>query len=260
MVRFPIASLVSVFVVAATAQASVPPEALNAFHAGHFAKSAQIAEAEASVPSLAFAARALIAEAITRSGGFCLPCLSEAEALAQQVIALDAKSVEGHLQRAIAMGFRGRVIGVMQARSENLPEKAHDSLTKALELDPHSLWAQASLGAWNLEIVHHARPVLAAISYGATKSRGLSLYRQALARNSSNVVLHVHFALSILALDQMSFHDEAQAALAAALSVPTNDALALHSQNQARELQRTLRSQDPDALAGLVRRFQGYAS
>lgn len=260
MIGFRIATLVSGLLLAATAQASVPPEALNVFHAGHFAKSAQIAEAEASAPSLAFAARALIAEAVTRSGGFCLPCLSEAEALAQQAIALDAKNVEGHLQRAIAMGFRGRVIGVMQARSEDLPEKAHDSLTKALELDPHSLWAQASLGAWNLEIVHHAGPVLAAISYGATRSRGLDLYRQALARNSSNVVLHVHFALSILALDQKSFQDEAQAALAAALSVPTGDALALYSQNQARELSRALQSEGPDALASLVRRFQGYAN
>lgn len=260
MTGFRFASLVSGFVVAATAHASVPSEALNAFHAGQFTKSAQIAEAEASAPSLAFAARALIAEAITRSGGFCLPCLSEAEALAQQAIALDARNVEGHLQRAIAMGFRGRVIGVVQARSEDLPEKAHDSLTTALELDPHSAWAQASLGAWNLEIVHHAGPVLAAISYGATKSRGLSLYREALAQNSSNVVLHVHFALTILALDQESFHDEAQTALAAALSVPTRDSLALHSQNQARDLQRALQSEDPEALASLVRRFQGYAS
>ena len=258
MVGFRFASLVSGLLLAATAHASVPPEALNAFHAGRFAKSAQIAEAEASVPSLAFAARALIAEAITRNDGFCLPCLSQAEALAEQAIALDTKNIEGHLQRAIAMGFRGRVIGVMQARSENLPEKAHDSLTKALELDPHSTWAQASLGAWNLEIVHHAGPVLAAISYGATQSRGLNLYREALARSSSNVVLHVHFALSILALDQISFHDEAQAALAAALSVPTSDALALYSQNQARELSRALQSEDPDALATLVRHFQGY--
>lgn len=260
MVGFRFASLVSAFMLTATAQASVPPDALNAFHAGQFAKSAQIAEAEASVPSLAFAARALIAEAITRIEGFCLPCLSEAEALAEQAIALDAKSVEGHLQRSIAMGFRGRVIGVMRARSENLPEKAHDALTRALELDPENIWAQASLGAWHLEIVHHAGPVLATLSYGATKSRGLSLYREALARNPSNVVLHVHFALSILALDQKSFHDEAQSALSAALSVPTRDALALYSQNQARELSRALQSDDPGALASLVRRFQGYAS
>ncbi len=249
---------VSLLLVPVGVQAAIPPAALNAFHSGQFAKSSRLAETEASAPSLAFAARALIADAISRNDGFCTPCLVQAETLAERAIALDPNLVEGHLQRAVAMGFRGRAIGIIDAQSEHLAEKAHDSLTKALELDPANIWALASLGAWHLEIVHHAGPILAEITYTASRSRGLTLFREALARDPSNAILRVHFALSILALDQVSFRNEAQSALAAALKVPTNDAFTIFMQSQARQLNRALQSDDPERLATLVHRLQGY--
>jgi tetratricopeptide (TPR) repeat protein len=259
MSEFRVAVIVLWVLSAACAQAAIPPAALNAFHAGQFAKSSSIAETEASAPSLAFAARARIADALTHSDGVCTPCLLDAQTLAERAIALNPNLIEGHIQYAVAIGFRGRDLGIVEAQSQRLAEKARRSLDKALELDRENTWALASLGAWHLEIVHHAGPILAEIAYGASRSRGLELYRRALNADPSNIILHVHFALSILALDQDDFHEEALEALTAAINVPTNDALNMFNQNQARQLVESLQSSDPRKIAPLVRRFQGFA-
>ncbi len=244
----------------ATAEAGIPPRALNAYHAGHFLRAAQLAEAERSPPSLAFAAQALIADAITRPDGFCAPCLVQAETLTGRAASMHPGLIEAWLQHAIALGFRGRVIGLSEARAGNLAEKARDSLDHALALDPSNVWARASLGAWHLEIVHHAGPILAELSYGASRSQGLKLYREALADAPQNAILHFHFALSLLALDPDRLTPEAHSALEDAITVDTTDALTLFTQDQARQLLRALQENNEAATAALVRRFQGYKS
>lgn len=242
------------------ADAGIPPPALTAYHAGHYLKAAALAEAERSPPSLAFAARALIADAITRPQGFCAPCLVEAEALTGRAASMDPNLIEAWLQRAVAMGFLGRVIGLSEARAANLAEKARDALEHALALDPANVWARASLGAWHLEIVHHAGPILAELSYGASRAQGLKLYREALADAPYNAILHFHFALSLMALDPDEFAPEAKTELQKSAAIDTTDAMTLFTRNQARQLLRTMEEGNQAATEALVRRFQGYPS
>lgn len=243
---------------AGAALAGIPPKAESAYNAGKFIDAATFAEADGSAEALAFAARARIADAIMRDGPFCEPCLKSAEVIAQTAIDRDPKHAEGYIQFALALGFRGRLIPLFEAKEEQLPEKGRAAIDKALELAPHNAWGLAARGAWNLEIVHRAGPVLADVTYGAGRTRGLKDFRDALANDPKNLLLHFHFALTILALDVDDFRAEAAAALAAGEEDPRTDALNRFTRKRARELSALLDTGSNKEIRALVRKFQGY--
>jgi tetratricopeptide (TPR) repeat protein len=238
--------------------AQIPEKAREAFTAGHFATAAMLSEAEGAADALAFAARAHIADAITRESETCLDCLVRAEAAATAAIARDPDITEGYVQRAIAIGFRGRLIATLEAQSEGLAEKGRAAIDRALELDPANTWARASLGGWHLEIVHRAGSILAAVLYGADEDDGLENFRKAIAADPANILLQFNFALSLLALDRERFEDEAERALDEGVKDPRNDTLTQVMRARARKLADTLKSGTEDDVEALVRRYQGY--
>lgn len=255
--RFAGAILMCVLAWAGSARADVPRAAETAYHAGNYERAVALCNADGSAAALAFAARSIIADAITRPAGFCETCLRQAIATADQAIARDASLVEGYLQKSVAIGFRGRVIGVSQARTEGLADEVRHLLDRAMELDPGNVWARASLGAWHLEIVHHAGSVLASLMYGASEPEGLQLFRQALADDPKNALLQMNFALSLLAMDDEELVPEARRALEAARTIESKDYLVRYAQAQARELLEALDRGDRDRVNRLVVQFQG---
>lgn len=243
---------------ASAALAGIPPKAESAYNAGMFIDAATFAEADGSAEALAFAARARIADAIARDGPFCEACLKSAEVIAQTAIDRDPKHAEGYIQFALALGFRGRLIPLLEAKDEQLPEKGRAAIDKALELAPRNAWGLAARGAWNLEIVHRAGPVLADVTYGAGRTSGLKDFREALTRDPDNLLLHFHFALTTLALDVDDFRTEAAAALVAGGKDPRADALNRFTRKRARELAALLNTGSNKEIQALVRKFQGY--
>jgi tetratricopeptide (TPR) repeat protein len=243
---------------AGLANASVPQSAQNAYHAGAYEKTVTLCDAEGSAASLAFAAQALIADAITRPGGFCEPCLRRAIAKADQAIQRDPQRVDGYLQKSIAIGFRGRAIGVSQARAEGLADEAQALLERAVAMAPANAWAQASLGAWHLEIVQHAGPVLADLMYGASRDKGLQHYRTALTLDPRSALLQMNFALALLAMEREDMVTEATRALEIAVADESQDHLVSYTRHQARQLLRALNDQDLKTVSRLVRQFQGW--
>lgn len=243
---------------ASGAAAQIPDRALRAFDEGQFLTAAKIAEATGDADGLAFAARALIADAVTRDHVFCLQCLLQAEATAKQAIKRDPHFAEGYIQFAIAMGFRGRLMSVSDALSEGLPEKGRDAILKALELDPSNNWARAALGGWHLEVVHRAGRVVASVVYAASEEEGVKNFRKALAVEPDSLLLHFHFALSTLAVDVEKYRAEAGRVLDEGQKDPHTDALTRQMRALADELQAALRTQNDIEVAQLVHKLQGY--
>jgi len=241
----------------AQAGPGLPSNALSAYRSGAYEQAAQMSESEGTASSYAFAAQALIADAISRKEGFCIPCLENAEKLAEHAIELDPRVIDGYLQDAVAIGFRGRSIGLSEARNENLAEKARAVIDRAMAIDSSNVWARASLGAWHLEIVHHAGRILASVLYSASKDDGLSLYRSALRDAPDSAVLHFHYALSILALDPFEFRLEAERELRHTLTIQADDALTRFVKGQAEIVLKSMQANAPD-LDALVARLQGY--
>jgi len=242
----------------AAAHAQIPDKALRAFDDGHFVAAAEIAEAAGDADALAFAARARIADAVTRDHIFCLPCLVHAEATARQAINRDPNYSEGYVQYAVAIGFRGRLISIDAAQAEGLPEKGRDAIRKALELDPSNNWARAACNAWNLEVVHRAGRIIGSLMYGASEEDGVTSFRQALAADADNLILHLHFALSILAVDVEKYRADAAHSLEQGLKDHRTDALTRQMRGLVLELQRALHTQSDEEIARLVHKLQGY--
>jgi hypothetical protein len=240
------------------ALAAIPDASREAFSEGRYLAAAQAAEAEGSADALAFAARAEIADAITRGEGLCFDCLVRAEATAKRAIARDPKHAEGYVQLAIAIGFRGRLVSTMEAQSEGLAEKGRAAIDSALALDPANSWARASLGGWHLEVVNRAGSILASLVYGADEEAGLTNFRKALAAEPSSLLLHYHYALSILALDTERFQTEALATLRLGYKDPRADALTTFTRKRTDALIERLAAGESEKVTALVRRFQGY--
>jgi len=234
------------------------PTAMAAYRSGNYEQAANISEQAGTASSYAFAAQALVADAISRKDGFCIPCLEKAERLAERAIELDPRLIDGYLQDAVAIGFRGRGVGMPAARSLGLAEKARAALDKAMAIDPTNVWARASLGAWHIEIVHHAGRILASFAYGASRDEGLTLYRSALKDAPDIAVLHFHYALSILALDQADFRQEAERELRHTMTIRTDDALTSFVRTQAEAVLGCMQSGSPADLDALVLKLQGY--
>lgn len=240
------------------AQAGIPQRAQQAFDDGRFILAATLSEAEGSAEALAFAARARIADAVTRDDDVCMDCLTHAEQTAQAAIKRDSNLADGYVQFAIAVGFRGRLVSTSEARSESLAERGRTAIDKALELDPSNVWARASLGGWHLEIVHRAGSILAAILYGAYEEDGLKSFREALAADPTSLLVQYHFALSILALDVRRFRAEAVKALDDGEKDQHRDALTRLMRVRADKLRELLKSGKDEEIAALVHRYQGY--
>lgn len=244
---------------ASAAHADIPLKAREAFQAGNFVNAANIAESDGSAEALAFAARARIADTVTRDRTLCEPCLKTAETIAQRAIDENPKAAEGYIQLAVALGLRGRVIPLFEAKEERLPERGREAIDKALELVPQNPWALAARGAWHLEIVRRGGPILADMTYGASRSEGLKFFREALAADPGNLLLHFHFALSILALDPDDYKTEAERSLEQGFKDSRADALTRFTRKRAIELQELLKkSGDDREIKVLVRKFQGY--
>lgn len=237
---------------------ALPPHAIAAYREGNYAEAMRLAELGATAPALAFAARACIADAITRPDSFCLDCLKQAQDLARRAATIDPRLVEAHVQEAVALGFLGRVMGVQAARREGLAEKVRARLDTALAIDPGNPWAEASLGAWHLEIVTHAGPVLASLLYGADEQQGLALYRSALQKAPREPMLHYQYALALLAREDTDLQPEARQALQDVITSPEPDALARFAGTRARLLLDMMGPTRDPVRRRLVKQFQGY--
>jgi hypothetical protein len=256
--RSMIAPVLALAFSAGVAMAGVPQGAQQAYDTGEFDKAVALAQAEGTGEALAFAARAAVAQAVSPEVGLCAVCVQNAEALARAAVAQDAQFADGYVQLAIALGLRGRLIGLMSARSEEIPEKARAAVDTALKLDPNDVWAQATLGAWNLEIVHRAGAILADLTYGATEEDGLKYFRAAVKADPTRLVVNFQFALSMLAVDADRFRVEAAAALDAGAKDTRQDALTKLMRGRLVKLRALLSTGSTSDIDSLVKRYQGY--
>lgn len=244
--RFPVsAAVLLAFLVGASGAASAAGEmdaAAAYYAAGDYLAAADAAQAAGSAEGHALAARALLAAATTGPRSGSAPLVSEAAQAARRAVAQDAGVVEGHLQLAVALGFKGRSMGNIAAHERGLARAARTAIDAALALAPDDPWVLSVDGTWHLEIVGGAGPLLGAALYDADRSRGLAALRAAAAApDASPVVVH-QCALQLMAHDPTAFGAEAARWLAAVTRREGADAFERHSIRQAGRLLRAWRS------------------
>lgn len=229
----------------------------TAFSNAEFVEAATLARRAASAEGYAYAARAgLVYADFLAPLDERLDFVLKAEVDARRAIAMDPRLAEGHLQLAIALGFRGRMEGYMTAHFDGLGKDARTHLDYVIELEPDNPWAHALLGGWNLEIVD-AGGFVGRTLYGASEEAGKDEYDQALELQPGHLVITAQYALQLTALGGAKNRERA-ADLIAAIKVPDQpDALSLLTLGRLRELEAALASNNETQIAQVVEAHKG---
>jgi hypothetical protein len=223
---------------------------------GDYAAATQAGEAAATGESLAFAARAAIAEATLRDAP-CLSCLKRAEDLARRATLAEPGRAEAYVLLAVSMGLEARIVGVLRAQAARYPERAKDALGKAVALDPQGGATLAAMAAWHLEVVRNGG-ALGTLLYGARAETGIDLYRRGIAAEPANLVLPYQFALSLSGYALDRYRGEVEMLLAAAIRGMPRTAYERALKARAARLLEVLHAGNARAYAALIAKYQGY--
>lgn len=224
--------------------------------AGKYQQAEAAGVAKNNAAGLTYAARAVLAH--EAMGAPCLDCLKRAESLARKAVAADPNDPDAHTYLAAALGYQGRIIGLVQARIANYPEEAKANIDAALKADPNNGRALAALGGWNIEVVRAGGDTMAKMIYGASLEAGQHDFARAFAVSPENLVLRYQYALVLGGYDPDRFRDAIMDALKEAIAGKPASAFDTFEQSRARELLDVFRRGDMDAFRKLVKRNQGY--
>jgi tetratricopeptide (TPR) repeat protein len=229
-----------------------------AFSTGAFKEAALMGEEDGGSQALAFAARALLAEAGLTHDIACRDrSVEQAMKNAETALAGDPNNVEAHLQLAIALGLKARRVGTLRAHLMGLALEAKRHVERALTLSPDSPWAYAVNGAWNLEIVGRGGNLAGRAFYGASREAGIAAYDRAIALAPGNIVLHYERALALIWLDPERLKGEALKSLAAVRSASPANFMERAVAERAKELEAALKDGDTVKLAALLVHLRG---
>ncbi len=232
-------------------------KARSIFAEGDFPRAADEARSTQTAEGYAFAARAglvhadLIAERSDR-----LQFIERAEEDARAAIAAAPDLAEGHLQLAVALGFKSRLEGSLTAHAEGYADEARAHLEYVAAREPDNPWMHALLGGWHLEI-SDAGGFLGRSIYGAEVEAGLLAYDQALALMPDDIVIIYQCALQLAALGDEEFRIKAVALLQDAQLPQEPDALALLTFERMQGLKQALATGNDAVIDHVVRKQKG---
>jgi len=252
---FCVFALVAVLPGAAFAE-NFRPGAAGLYASGQYEAAAEAAAREETAAGDALAARALLAAARFAPKSQRRGLVDRANAIARDAIRRDSSYAEGYLQLAVALGYRGRSLGSYQAHAIGLADDAREAIDAVLALEPDNAWALALSGAWHLEIVAEAGPLLASALYNAERTRGIDDIRTAIANADGNPIILHQCALQLLAHDARAFGPEAERALLAAMRAHGRDAFERHTVRRADRLLRAYRGGNDFMLQHEIERDQ----
>lgn len=198
---------------------------LIAFTEGRYEDAAALAQSTQSPDHLAFAARSLLAEAMSAPDYAPPPNLiDQAEILARSAVAADPSHVEGRLQLAIALSLKARPLSTREAMRAGYGEDAKNLAEAVLRDDPGNQYAHGFLAVWHLEVRRRGGAIGASI-LGASVKKGRAHYQHAVAQAPDDASIHWQYARALAALNVKKYRDEISTALMAALDCGTDSSL-----------------------------------
>lgn len=198
---------------------------LIAFTEGRYAEAADLTAFADTADAKAFAARSLLAEAMSNED--YLPpqsIVEQAEQYARSALAIDPDHIEGRLQLAIALSLRARPLSLSEARKTGFGEKSKELAIGVLEDDPTNPYAHGFMAVWHIEVRRRGGTIGASIM-GASVKRGRRHYEAAIAERPHDASIHWQYARALASLNAKKYQDEINAALAAALECGTDSQL-----------------------------------
>lgn len=227
----------------------------TAFTEGRYEEAVDLAQSISSPDRLAFAARSLLADAVSKSD-FDPPLLliDNAEQLAREALVMDSNHIEARLQLAIALSLKARPLSNREAMRAGYGEEAKDLADGVLLDDPDNTYAHGFLAVWHLEVRRRGGAIGASV-LGASVKKARRHYQQAVELSPEDASVHWQYGRALTALNAKKYRGEAESALNAALSCRSNSMLEHVMQERAQVLQTVLHSQKRSATEKLAARM-----
>ena len=222
-----------------------------AFQRGHYIEAAEIAADVRNADTLALAARALLAGAMSGDSQPDQSVLAEAEAAARQALVLEPDHVEGRLQLAIALSLKMRPMTTGQARRTGHANAPRELAESVLEDEPGNAYAHGLLAVWNVEVVRRGGPFGSAIM-GASVREARRHYDKAVSARPGDASIHWQYARALAALNPKKYRHDIEAALGAAFEAPLDDALEATMAERCRRLGEALAALPADTVEALA--------
>ena len=226
--------------------------AVKAYQEGRYLEATEAAEARADADNYAFAARSLLASAISTNVQPAPDVLERARWLAEQSLAIDPVHNEGRLQLAIALSLTARPMSARAAMRSGHGQRARDLAEAVIKDDPSDAYAHGYLAVWHIEVVRRGGGGLGARVMGASVRRGREHYEKAIAADPDEASLHWQWARVLTSLNAKKYRGEIDAALAAAQAIPTNTAIEGVMQARARQIEIAFATQSREEVEGLA--------
>lgn len=125
----------------------------------------------------------------------------EARELAKMALELAPQSYEARLQYVLNDGFVTRTTGEFKAWRKKLPAKTYQNISNFRADYPQDARAIALEAAWHLGIVRKTGESAGVKWFGASGTRGIELYAQAIQLEPNNLIIRTNYVMGMLALD-----------------------------------------------------------
>lgn len=231
------------------------PEVVSAYVTGDYVRAVELAEAADTADDLAFAARAVLAEAISVDAQNPAPdALQLAERLSRDALVLDNFHSEAKIQLAISLSLMARPMTLRQARRSGYGEASRDLAKEVLVADPSHHLAHGFLAVWHVEVIRRGGR-FGAMIMGASINTAREHYEAANETDPDNASIHWQWARALASINPKRYEDEINMALDHAAVAISDDALETVMQARAARLHALMQAgafEDAEAMAKML--------
>lgn len=229
------------------------------YNAGEFEATLAAARALDTADGFALASRAgLVLMRYFMPPGERPATIASALADARLALEMDPEHLEGNLQAAISIGYRGKL---KRSMSDAWAGKKY--IDTALLHHPDSAWAKAVLGGWHGEVVMEAGRFFAGMLFSAKRKRAVQYFRAGLAIEPENIAIRTGFAITLLRFNRPRFETEAIELLSGTIALAAENAPgnALDEMlvGQSQDLLGALKEDRREDMKALLRRLTAFA-
>lgn len=180
------------------------------FHNGEFEKAADAGlKAGGDGITVANKATCMYANYLESSEKIRMELLMETAQRAQMQQAMVPENANAWYWQAYALSRYSQGMSVNKALAQGLGSQVKTALEQTIELAPLHADAYMMLGAFHADLIDKMGALIAAMTCGAKKDMGLSLFRQALKLNPYSAIAMTEYAQGMLMLEGDERQEEA---------------------------------------------------
>ncbi len=198
-------------------------EAWRRFHTGHFA------DAIASGGKLgalgATAANKAAAIHSLQAGGEAGRLLDAAITRGERAVEWLPDDANAHYMLALALGRHSQRISILKALADGIATRVRTHLDTTLALEPRHAEAHIALGLYHAEIVAKIGPLLAGLTYQASREAAIDHFRRAIKLTPASPIAQIEYANGLLLVDANKYRDQADELYARAANLEPADAM-----------------------------------